>query len=52
MVKEVMLTKKHRELFTKDEDTLLIQSWLNVSNDPVVGVDQKTVSFWLSIGAN
>ncbi|KAK2427234.1 glutathione S-transferase T3 [Trifolium repens] len=52
MVKEVLLKKKPRELFTRDDDTLLIQSWLNVSMDPVVGVDQKAVSFWFRIVAN
>ncbi|CAI8600318.1 unnamed protein product [Vicia faba] len=35
-----------------DEDILLIQSWLNVSKDPIVGVDQKAESFWLRIAAN
>ncbi|XP_058771944.1 glutathione S-transferase T3-like [Vicia villosa] len=38
--------KKPREVFTREEDTLLMQSWLNVSKDPIVGVDQKVDSFW------
>lgn len=29
------------ELFTRDEYTLLMQNWRNVSNDPIVGVDKK-----------
>ncbi|XP_058783494.1 glutathione S-transferase T3-like [Vicia villosa] len=44
--------KKPREVFTREEDTLLMQSWLNVSKDPIVGVDQKVDSFWLRITDN
>ncbi|CAI8586412.1 unnamed protein product [Vicia faba] len=44
--------KKAREVFSRDEDILLIQSWLNVSNDSIVGVDQKAESFWLRITTN
>ncbi|XP_058764976.1 glutathione S-transferase T3-like [Vicia villosa] len=47
-----VLLKKLREVFTREEDTLLMQSWLNVSKDPIVGVDQKVDSFWLRIIAN
>ncbi|CAI8586142.1 unnamed protein product [Vicia faba] len=47
-----VVKKKSREQFTRDEDILLIQSWLNVSKDPIVGVDQKAGSFWLRIAAN
>ncbi|XP_058788064.1 glutathione S-transferase T3-like [Vicia villosa] len=50
--KKVPSLKKSREKFTRDEDTLLIQSWLNVSKDPVVRVDQKAESFWVSVAAN
>lgn len=32
-----------------DEDKLFINAWLNVSNDPIVGVDQKGDGFWLRI---
>ncbi|CAJ2643852.1 unnamed protein product [Trifolium pratense] len=42
----VVVKKKSREQFARDEDILLIQSWLNVSKDPIVGVDQKAESFW------
>jgi hypothetical protein len=31
--------KKTRELFTREDDILLIQSWLNISKDSIVGVD-------------
>ncbi|CAI8584619.1 unnamed protein product [Vicia faba] len=31
----VVVKKKSREQFTRDEDILLIQSWLNVSKDPI-----------------
>ncbi|CAL5190426.1 unnamed protein product [Lathyrus oleraceus] len=48
----VVVKKKSREQFTRDEDIPLIQSWLNVSKDPTVGVDQKAESFWLRIAAS
>ena len=35
--------------FTIDEDTLLIQSWLNVSKGTIVGVNQRAYGFWLRI---
>ncbi|PNY02171.1 glutathione S-transferase t2-like protein [Trifolium pratense] len=41
--------KKPRVGFTQEEDTLLLQSWLNVSKDSVVGNDQKAEGFWLRI---
>ncbi|XP_058758413.1 uncharacterized protein LOC131631659 [Vicia villosa] len=44
--------KKPREVFTREEDTPLMQSWLNVSKDPIVGVDKKFNSFWLRITDN
>ncbi|XP_058782011.1 uncharacterized protein LOC131656283 [Vicia villosa] len=36
--------------FQPKEDELLIQSWLNVSKDPIVGVDKKGDRFWKRIG--
>ncbi|CAK8567666.1 unnamed protein product [Lathyrus sativus] len=48
----VVVKKRSREQFTREEDILLIQSWLNVSKDPIVGVDQKAASFWLRIAAS
>ncbi|CAK8563505.1 unnamed protein product [Lathyrus sativus] len=44
--------KKSREVFSRDEDILLIQSWLNVSKDPIVGVDQKAENFCLRMANN
>ncbi|KAI5392516.1 hypothetical protein KIW84_077065 [Lathyrus oleraceus] len=48
----VVVKKRSREQFTREEDILLIQSWFNVSKDPIVGVDQKAESFWLRIDAS
>ncbi|XP_058772007.1 glutathione S-transferase T3-like [Vicia villosa] len=44
----VVNTPKQR--FQPKEDEILIQSWLNVSKDSLVGVDQKGDSFWKRIG--
>ncbi|XP_058775486.1 glutathione S-transferase T3-like [Vicia villosa] len=41
--------KKQRVRFLEEEDKLLIQTWLNISKDSVVGVDQKADSFWSRI---
>ena len=30
-----------KQRFSMDEDKLLMNAWLNVSKDPIVGVDQK-----------
>ncbi|CAK8577424.1 unnamed protein product [Lathyrus sativus] len=38
--------KKQRLRFIEEEDKLLIQTWLNISKDSIVGVDQKADSFW------
>ncbi|XP_058782984.1 glutathione S-transferase T3-like [Vicia villosa] len=43
------IKKKSRTPFSKEEDTLLIQPWLNMSKDPIVGVDQKASGFWLRV---
>jgi hypothetical protein len=50
--KSVVLTKTTRELFTREEDIPLIQLWLNIPKDSIVGVDQKADSFWLRITLN
>jgi hypothetical protein len=50
--KSVVLTKTTRELFTREEDIPLIQLWLNIPKDSIVGVDQKADSFWLRITSN
>lgn len=44
----VVKTSKVR--FQPKEDELLIQSWLNISKDPIVGFDQIGDSFWKRIG--
>ncbi|AES90043.2 glutathione S-transferase T3 [Medicago truncatula] len=36
--------------FQPKEDELLIQSWLNISKDPIVGNGQRGGSFWKRIG--
>ncbi|PNX54585.1 glutathione S-transferase t2-like protein [Trifolium pratense] len=38
--------KKQRVRFLEEEDKLVIQTWLNVSKDSVVGNDQKSDCFW------
>jgi hypothetical protein len=48
-INEKYTEKKPRVGFTQEEDTLLLQSWLNVSKDSVVGNDQKAEVFWLRI---
>nr|KYP58772.1 hypothetical protein KK1_014194 [Cajanus cajan] len=35
-----------------EEDKLLIQSWLNILKDPIVGVNQKECSFRSRIKEN
>ena len=46
-------TKKNKRIrFEPPEDELLIQTWLNISKDPIVGVDQKADSFWARIRDN
>jgi hypothetical protein len=35
--------------FQPKEDEILIQSWLNISKDPIVGIDQRGDSFWKRI---
>lgn len=37
--------KNPREVFIRKDDTLFMQSWLNVSKNPSVGVDKKTTTF-------
>jgi len=41
-----------RVTFSKKEDTLLVQTWFNVSKDSIIGVDQKASSFWLRLKEN
>jgi hypothetical protein len=38
--------------FREEEDKLLVSAWLNVSMDPIQGVDQTQDTFWKRIHAN
>ncbi|XP_058782447.1 uncharacterized protein LOC131656905 [Vicia villosa] len=49
-VKTTPVTNMLKIRFQPKEDELLIQSWLNISRDPIVGIDQKGDSFWKRIG--
>ncbi|CAK8562181.1 unnamed protein product [Lathyrus sativus] len=49
-VASVRVVNMHKQRFQQKEDEILIQSWLNVSKDSIVGVDQKGDSFWKRIG--
>ncbi|XP_024628620.1 glutathione S-transferase T3-like [Medicago truncatula] len=44
------VAKDSKTRFQPKEDELLIQSWLNISKDPIVGNDQRGDSFWKRIG--
>ncbi|CAI8617600.1 unnamed protein product [Vicia faba] len=44
------VAKTPKQRFQQKEDEVLIQSWLNVSKDSIVGVDKKGDSFWNRIG--
>jgi hypothetical protein len=52
MKNHVLLRKKIRVPFSPQEETLLVQSWLNISKDALVGTDQKVEGFWLRIKDN
>ena len=43
---------KRTKNFTIDEDEQLVKSWLNVSLDPVKGVDQSRTTYWKRIHAH
>jgi hypothetical protein len=36
--------------FQPNEDELLIQSWLDISRDPIIGIEKKGDSLWKRIG--
>ncbi|XP_062191226.1 glutathione S-transferase T3-like [Phragmites australis] len=38
--------KTDKTKWTDDEDELLVSTWLNVSQDPVVGTDQTKETYW------
>ncbi|KEH36877.1 hypothetical protein MTR_2g023560 [Medicago truncatula] len=48
--KLLTLMKKLTVRFQPKEDKLLIQSWLNISKDPIDEIDQRGDSFWMRIG--
>ncbi|KAH1202583.1 Glutathione S-transferase T2 [Glycine max] len=41
--------KKSRTAFSVTEDVILIRSWLNVSKDSIIGVDQTSKQYWARI---
>ena len=43
--------RKERRTWTPTYDIVLISSWLNTSKDPVVGNEQRSVTFWKRIAA-
>jgi len=43
---------KRTKNFTIDEDEQFVKSWLNVSLDPVKGVDQSRTTYWKRIHAH
>jgi hypothetical protein len=50
---EMVRTKKPQRggNFSIEEDICLVSSWINVSQDPVQGTDQKYQAFWARIHA-
>jgi len=44
--------KEKRSLFSREEDTLLISSWLGVSKDSIIGTDQTGRTFWGKVTMN
>jgi hypothetical protein len=49
-VGSTLVVNKPKTRFQLKEDESIIQSWVNISKDPIVGVDQKGESFWKKIG--
>ncbi|XP_057418908.1 glutathione S-transferase T2-like [Lotus japonicus] len=41
--------KKQRLKWCENDDIILLQTWLNISNDSVTGTDQKEETFWRRI---
>jgi len=44
--------KKKRATINDREDRYLVQSWLNVSKDVIVGMDKKATVFWSRVTDN
>ncbi|CAI8607128.1 unnamed protein product [Vicia faba] len=49
-VASASVAKTPKQRFQQKEDEVLIQSWLNVLKDSIVGVDKKGYGFWNRIG--
>jgi len=49
---EYSTKKKLRVFFPIEEDTHLVDSWPNVSLDPIVGVGQARDRFWMRVTTN
>nr|VDD49191.1 unnamed protein product [Brassica oleracea] len=47
----IVSDRKERRKWSPTEDLVLINSWLNISKDPVVGNEQKAIAFWKWIAA-
>ena len=45
-VDEATAERKERKTWTPTDDIVLISSWLNMSKDPVVGNEQRSIAFW------
>jgi len=46
----MLVVNNSKVRFQPKNDELLIQSWLNISKDPIVGIDQRGDSFLKRIG--
>ena len=42
--------RRERKKWTPADDEVLISAWLNTSKDAVVGIDQKSGTFWKRVG--
>jgi hypothetical protein len=49
---EATHSKGKRSAWSDAEDLLLVQSWVNISTDPIQGNDQKSTTFWEKITSN
>ncbi|XP_048604660.1 glutathione S-transferase T3-like [Brassica napus] len=48
---EIVSGRKERRKWSPVEDVVLISAWLNTSKDPVVGNEQKAITFWKRIAS-
>ncbi|XP_018454303.1 glutathione S-transferase T3-like [Raphanus sativus] len=42
--------RRVRQQWTPADDEVLISAWLNTSKDPIVGTDQRGLTFWQRVG--